>query len=582
MKRLTLMRHGLLVCALGTLVACGGGGGGSETPAAAPPPAAGGGTTPTPTPTPTTSYSDIPQSDAEAARFLTQATFGPTRAEIARVRQIGYSKWIDEQMDSGVTPITSVLAELKQVEAAGVSRDAMQPKFRRNIWLWRAATSNDQLRMRVGFALGEIFVVSDREVADGKQTLYRIADYQDMLNRDAFGSYRTALEHVSVHPAMGYFLSHVGNRKADPAKNLTPDENYGREVMQLFSIGLVQRNADFSEVKDSAGNPVPTYDQDVVSGMSRVFTGWTYAGQTDAQYGRNNNTSFDPMECHPKFHDDQPKTIFNGIVINEGNNCTASLGKTLDALAAHKNVAPFISRQLIQRLVTSNPSPAYIGRVSKVWTDNNGHLGKVVKAILLDNEARMAPTDDSFGKGREPLIKIATLWRSFEAKYIPGQYGLVEFTFSNAGDLTNSLQQESMRAPSVFNFFEPGYRLPGANGALGLYAPEFQILTEATYISSLNQNESLVWSYAGEPPTTTTGAPVLDLSRLTAMATSNDRAGMVEEVNLLLFYGAMPAETKAVMTKMLTDLATAKVGANEQARSLVLLAFASPEFAVQR
>jgi uncharacterized protein (DUF1800 family) len=584
MKRLTLMRHGLLVCALGTLAACGGGGGGgSQTAAPTPAPAPGGGTTPAPAPAPTpTAYPDIPQSDADAARFLTQASFGPTRAEIARVRQIGYSKWIDEQMDPGATPITSVLAGLQAVEAAGLARDAMQPQYRRNLWLWRAATANDQLRMRVGFALGEIFVVSDREVADGKQTLYRIADYQDMLNRDAFGSYRAALEHVTLHPAMGYFLSHVGNRKADPVKNLTPDENYGREVMQLFSIGLVQRNADFSEVRDSAGNPLPTYDQDVVSGMSRVFTGWTYAGQTDAQYGRNNNTSFDAMECHPRFHDDQPKTIFNGIVVNEGSNCTASLARTLDALAAHRNVAPFIGRQLIQRLVTSNPSPAYIGRVSKVWTDSNGDLGKVVKAILLDNEARLAPTDASFGKAREPLVKIATLWRSFEARYIPGDYGLVRFSFTNAGDLTNSLQQESMRAPSVFNFFEPGYRLPGANGALGIYAPEFQILTEATYISSLNQNEALVWSFAGEPPTATTNAPVLDLSRLTTLATNNDRAGMVEEINLLLFYGAMPAETKTVMTKMLTDLATARVSANEQARSLVLLAFASPEFAVQR
>jgi len=585
MKHLTLMRHGMLVCALGTLAACGGGGGG-DAPAASPAP---GGATPAPAPVPApapaptpAAYSDIPQSDAEAARFLTQATFGPTRADIARVRQIGYSKWIDEQMDSSATPVNSVLAGLQAVEAAGMARDALQPQFRRNLWLWRAATASDQLRMRVGFALGEIFVVSDREVADGKQTLYRIADYQDMLNRDAFGSYRAVLGDVSVHPAMGYFLSHVGNRKADPAKNLTPDENYGREVMQLFSIGLIQRNADFSEVKDSAGNPLPTYDQDVVSGMSRVFTGWTYAGQTDAQYGRNENNSFAPMECHPKFHDDQPKTIFNGIVINEGNNCAASLNKTLDALAAHKNVAPFISRQLIQRLVTSNPSPAYIGRVSKAWTDSNGNLGKVVKAILLDNEARVAPTDASFGKAREPLVKIATLWRSFEAKYIPGEYGLVKFSFTNAGDLTSSLQQESVRAPSVFNFFEPGYRLPGINGAPGLYAPEFQILTEATYISSLNQHEALVWSYAGEAPTATTNAPVLDLSRLTAMATSNDRAGMVEEVNLLLFYGAMPAETKTVMTKMLTDLSTAKVSANEQARSLVLLAFASPEFAVQR
>ena len=574
MKTMQWVRGTLLASAIGLLVACGGGGGspggGSTTPPTTP-------TTPPPPP-----YAAIPATDADAARFLAQATFGPTTADIARLRQIGYSQWLDEQLDEARTPTTLVLPRLQQVIANGFPVADLRPQHRRNEWLWQAANGRDQLRMRVAFALSEIMVVSDRDVADSNATIYRIADYQDTLARGAFGSYRSLLENVTLHPAMGYFLSHVGNRKADPARNITPDENYGREVMQLFSIGLVERNRDFSPVLDAGGQTTPTYDEKVVSAMARVFTGWTYAGQTDAQYGRNNNTSFAPMECHPTFHDDQPKQIFSGIVVSEGNNCTASLRKALDALAAHQNVAPFISRQLIQRLVTSNPSPAYVQRVSAEWTASSGNLGRVVRTILLDIEARVPPTGTGFGKAREPLLKVTTLWRAFGARYVPPATGEIRFTFSNAGDLTASLLQDSQRAPSVFNFFEPDYRLPGADGATGPYAPEFQILTEATYASMLNQHDSLVWNYTGAPPTATTPAPILDIAALTTMAEAGNHAGMVQQVNTLLFSGALGDASQQAMVRMLDRLAGINESAANRAKSLVLLALASPEFAIQR
>jgi len=565
-------RAATLALALCVLAACGGGGGDDE----GAPPANGGGGTPT-TPEPPSPYPDIPATDADAARFLTQATFGPTASEIARVRQIGYKRWIDDQFAQ--TP-TLMLPHLQQLVTNGVATPT--PQNRRNYWLWQAANAPDQLRMRMAFALSEIFVVSDREVADGNATVFRIADYQDTLARGAFGSYRGLLERVSVHPAMGYFLSHVGNRKADPRRNITPDENYGREVMQLFSIGLVKRNRDFSAVLDGNGQTIPTYDEQVVSAMARVFTGWTYAGQTDAQFGRGDNTSYAPMECHAAFHDDQPKQIFDGIVVSEGNNCVASMGKTLDALANHANTAPFISRQLIQRFVTSNPSPQYVERVANVWTTSAGDMGKVIRAILLDAEARMPPADVSFGKPREPLVKLATLWRAFDAKYVPSAMGEVRFAFSNAGDLANSLQQDSQRAPSVFNFFEPDYRLPAADGMQGIFAPEFQILTEATYLSMLNQHDSLVWNNAAAPPTTTQNAPYLDLSRLVALAEAKNHAGMVAQVNLLMFHGALSSANTQAMVGMLDRLATANESAANRAKSLVLLAMASPEFAIQR
>ena len=574
MNTMQWVRGTLLASAIGLLAACGGGGGGSP----------GGGTTTPPT-TPTTPpppYAPVPATDADAAHFLAQATFGPTTADITRLRQIGYSQWLDEQLDEARTPPTLVLPRLQQVVANGFPVADLRPQHRRNEWLWQAANGRDQLRMRVAFALSEIFVVSDRDVADSNATIYRIADYQDTLSRGAFGSYRGLLENVTLHPAMGYFLSHVGNRKADPARNITPDENYGREVMQLFSIGLVERNRDFSPVLDASGQTTPTYDEKVVSAMARVFTGWTYAGQTDAQYGRGNNTSFAPMECHPAFHDDQPKQIFSGIVVSEGNNCTASLRKALDALAAHPNVAPFISRQLIQRLVTSNPSPAYVQRVSAEWIASGGNLGRVVRTILLDTEARIPPAGTGFGKAREPLLKVTTLWRAFGARYVPPATGEIRFTFSNAGDLTSSLLQDSQRAPSVFNFFEPDYRLPGADGATGPYAPEFQILTEATYASMLNQHDSLVWNYTGAAPTATTPAPILDIAALTTLAEAGNHAGMVQQVNTLLFSGALGDPSQQAMVRMLDRLATINESAANRAKSLVLLALASPEFAIQR
>ncbi len=569
------VRAGGLALVLCVLTACGGGGGDSDGGTwGGDGGGSGGGTPSAPAPAP---YPDVPATDADAARFLTQASFGPTATEIARVRQIGYKRWIDEQIAE--TP-TLVLPHMQQLVVNGVA--APTPQHRRNYWLWQAASGRDQLRMRMAFALSEIFVVSDREVADSNATVNRIADYQDTLARGAFGSYRALLEKVTVHPAMGYFLSHVGNRKADPRRNITPDENYGREVMQLFSIGLVKRNRNFTPQLDAAGQTIPTYDEQVVSAMARVFTGWTYAGQTDAQFGRGDNTSFAPMECHAAFHDDQPKTIFDGIVINEGNNCVASMTKTLDALANHVNVAPFISRQLIQRFVTSNPSPEYVERVTAVWETSKGDLGQVIRAVLLDTEARLPPPNAAFGKAREPLVKLATLWRAFNARYVPSAMGEVRFTFSNAGDLSNSLQQESQRAPSVFNFFEPDYRLPAADGVQGLFAPEFQILTEATYLSMLNQHDSLVWNNTATPPTTTSAAPYLDLVQLTALAEAKDHAGMVQQVNLLMFYGALSSASVQSMVGMLDRLAAANENAANRAKSLVLLAMASPEFAIQR
>ncbi|MFT4179207.1 MAG: DUF1800 domain-containing protein [Thermomonas sp.] len=561
------------------LAACGGGGGSSATTS----PGTGTGTGTTPTPTP---VSDKPTTDAEAARFLTQATFGPTKTDIARVREIGYGAWIDEQLDPARTPITLIEPHILSIPVASLNYAE-----RRNYWLWQAASAKDQLRLRMGFALSEIFVVSDRDY--NTANFGRISNYQDMLDTSAFDTYRAVIEKVTLHPAMGLYLSHLANRKAVSYKNsqgitinIVPDENYARELMQLFSIGLEQRNSDFSLKLDSAGKPIPTYDQTVVAGMARVLTGWTWHGNTKDtfwKWGADNETR--PMSCVPEMHDDQPKTIFNGIVINEGNNCTASLAKMLDALAAHQNTAPFISRQLIQRFVTSNPSPAYIGRVVTAWNQNSGNLGKVIRAILLDKEARTAPaaSDVTYGKAREPLIQLTTLWRAFDAKYLPRADGQYRFNFSAYWDFSTTLAQDSLRSPSVFNFFSPDEQLPAAGGGQGIYAPEFQLYNDATFASIFNQ-----LCYAGcsnfksDAPTANTDAPVLDVKPLLTLADAGNHAGMVDAISPLLFGGALSAQTRTTMIDMLDKLKAANRSSQERVQSLVQLALASPEFVVQR
>ena len=549
------------------LTACGGGGGGGSPITPRPP-----------TPPPPS----VSITESEAARFLTQATFGPSRADIARVRQIGYAQWLDEQLDPVRTPPTLVLPHIQQILANGLAENDLGQAHRRNAWLWFAAKNRDQLRMRMAFALSEIFVVSDHE--SGRAQIPRVADYQDTLARNAFGSYRSVLKAVTLHPAMGAYLSHAGNRKASADGKIVPDENYGREVMQLFSIGLVERNQDFSPVLDAAGQPVPTYDSAVVAAMSRVFTGWTYAGLSDANFSRVDARSYAPMECHPAFHDDQPKAIFRGIVINDGSNCSAGLEQVLDALSNHPSTAPFISRQLIQRFVTSNPSPAYIRRVAQAWAGSNGDLGRVLRAILLDEEARSAPVGDpAYGKPREPLLRIAHLWRAYEAKYVPPADGSLRFRAGNTGDLTVSISQDSQRAPSVFNFFEPDYRIPMADGSQGAYAPELQVINESTFTTGHNQSDALLWNYASTAaPTATTNAPVPDITRLVQLADAGDHAGMVQDVNLLLHGGGLSPASVGTMTRMLDTLRNQGRSSSERARSLLLLALLSPDYAIQR
>ncbi len=461
------MRHVISVLLVTLLVSsCGGGGGGSTVP---PSP---GGTAPPPDPNP------FSISDAEAVRFLRQATFGPTADSITRLKQTGYEGWIDEQI------LLPPSLELPYMDSQPEPEEFFElHTTRMDAWFQHAVTGSDQLRQRMAFALSEIMVISQLSVL--ARTPRGLADYYDVLIRHAFGNYRELMEKVTLHPAMGVYLSMLGNEKPDPERNIRPDENYARELMQLFTIGLVELNPDGSPRLDAGGNEIPTYDQGIIEGFAHVYTGWTFGGSSSFH-----SPSFlftIPMQSFPEFHDTGEKRLLNGVVLPTGQSPEKDLADALDNIFFHDNVPPFVSLRLIQRLVTANPSPDYIERVAGVFRDDGtgqrGNLGAVVKAILLDDEARQPASDDTAGKLVEPIIRLTGLWRAFDAKARNGRFlfAAPEFFFSQA----------PLRAPSVFNFFTPFYSPPGELRSLGLVSPEMQITNET---STANVNNYLAVS----------------------------------------------------------------------------------------
>lgn len=442
-----------------TAAGCGGGSGGAAQPPSPPPP---------PPPASVT--------NAEAFQFLNQSSFGATEAEAQRVIGMGIEAWIDDQL---AQPASLQLPHLQSLPRPQFLVE-LQPD-RVDVWFRNALHGPDQLRQRVAFALSEIMVVSQLGVL-GNMT-YSLGDYYDVLSRNAFGNYRDLIEEVTLHPAMGVYLSMLGNEKPDPDLNIRPDENYARELMQLFSIGLVELNIDGTVRVDTQGDPIPTYDQPIIEAFAHVYTGWTYAGAPS--FRQAFPTDFNqviPMQLYPGFHDTGSKTLLGGIELPAGQSGEQDLAAALDNVFNHPNVGPFIAIRLIQRLVTSNPSPGYVQRVAEVFNDNGagvrGDLGAVVKTILLDPEARPELPMDLDGKLKEPLLRLTQVWRAYDAQSASGRYPLAAaFVLFGQGPL---------QSPSVFNFFSPFYSPPGEIRDSGLVAPELQIASEYqnTYVAN--------------------------------------------------------------------------------------------------
>ncbi|RZU01097.1 DUF1800 domain-containing protein [Rivibacter subsaxonicus] len=572
----------LAIGAAALLAACGGSGGGDSgaTPEASLP----------------------PPTRQDAGRFLAQSTFGPTETEVDRVVALGYGSWLNEQFarpqSSHRLNWDAANAELKALDA---TRSA-GPNEVLNSFYRQAIGGEDQLRQRVAFALSQIFVISmnDSTVSDNTRG---VAGYMDMLGQHAFGNYRELLEGVARHPMMGLYLSHLRNQKENASSGRVPDENFAREVMQLFSIGLVQLNADGTPKLDASGKPLDTYTAEDISGLAKVFTGWSWYGPDTSDnrfYGSSSAQDVDrqwqPMQGYAKFHSvSEKKFLGKTIAAQSGADPAASLKVALDTLAAHPNVGPFIGKQLIQRLVTSNPSPAYVARVSAVFADNGsgtrGDLKAVVRAVLLDPEARSAAalTDPKAGKLREPVLRLSAFLRAYGAVSDSGK-----FLLASTDDAGTQLGQSAMRSPSVFNFYRPGYVPPSTlSGAQGLAVPEMQITHESSVAGYANYMRAAVQSgvgsygatlrrndiqpnYGAELPLADKPAELVELVNRKLMA-SQMNAALKTEIEAAVVSVAIPVLNSSGSNQAQIDAAKLN-----RVRLAVYLALVSPEFLVQK
>jgi uncharacterized protein (DUF1800 family) len=516
-----------------------------------------------------------PITERDAARFLTQATFGPTRAEITELAsRKNLAGWIDEQM--ALPPSTHRDATLADYVA--FPPGGLKPKInnanRQDAWWKIVLTGNDQLRQRVAFALSEIFVISDvNDNLAGRPEA--MAGYYDMLARDAFGNFRQLLEDVTLSPAMGVYLSNLHNAKADPKLATSPDENYAREVMQLFTVGLNQLLPDGTLKLGEDGLPIPTYEQGTIVETARVFTGWSYYSPAPKPNFRGAPANFfAPMMLYPEAHDDGAKVIVGGVKLPAGQGGAKDLKDTLDTLFNHPNTGPFICRQLIQRLVTSNPSPAYVYRVSQVFARNGvgirGDLGAVIRAILLDYEARSPAVIDhiGYGKLKEPLLRATALFRAFDASAKNGRFHLP--------NPEGALAQAALRSPTVFNFFEPDYVLPGTLAAAGLHAPDYQILTATTAITVPN----FLYGYIYTPALPKDEQITLKLDPLLPLAKTP--GPLLDYLDLVFCAGSLPTKAREEITAALAALPPTNTSDLDRAKLALHLVIISPEAAIQR
>ncbi len=447
---------------------------------------------------------DTPPTERQraVARFLSRATFGADLELIEEVAEVGEAAWLEEQFDQEPTlhtPLTVDLLERTEeaydeiLETLEVGDEQAEEKLeehleevfgdlygpsRRFAWWQTAITAPDQLRQRVAFALSQIFVVSDRvdELADAPVGL---ASYYDVLVRGAFGNYRDLLLEVTLHPVMGLYLSHLNNQRSDPQTGRFPDENYAREVMQLFSIGLYELAPDGSRRLDATGRPIPTYGNPQIVEFAKVFTGLGPGGP-EGEFGSDEVDFTRPMRMYQAFHDRGEKRLLGDVVVRAGWRGMRDVESAIDNLFQHPNVGPFIGRRLIQRLVTSNPSPAYLKRVSAAFADNGGgvrgDLQAVVRAILLDPEAASPADSPPFGRVREPLLRHVAFLRAFQARSESGSFLELGYRFEE------DLLQHPLSASSVFNFFSPDHQPRG----LEWVAPELQITTTSTIVNMAN------------------------------------------------------------------------------------------------
>ncbi len=523
-------------------------------------------------------------------RFLEQATFGPTPALDTRIRRIGLRTWLAEQFDAPYPTIPYPNLALKSSNNDDVANgcgaftnpstqysDCIRTFYNQyplQNWFFQEAFYGDaQLRHRVAWALSQLLVTSGVDV---QQSSHMIA-YHQILSRNAFGNYRTLLKDITLNPAMGDYLDMARSTKTNP------NENYPREILQLFSIGLFMLNQDGTIQRDVSNNPIPSYDQTSVNNFTKVFTGFSFCNTTCANSAPGIVNFKDPMILTQNNHDVTAKTLLSypsavSPTITANTNGSIEIDQALDNIFNHPNVAPFVSRYLIQQLVTSDPTPAYVGRVSAVFNNNGagirGDLKAVVKAILLDPEARGdVKTDPNYGKLREPVQLMTNLMRNFNVRSADGSQpsdGVVAF-------LGNNMLQNAFYAPTVFNYYSPGYTVPGT----ALNGPEFGIMTTGTAIARANFANTMVF---GKVSTNTTTIPLgtsLDFSALQTVAAADASSNQLLDVlNQRMMHNAMPANMRSTILTAVNAVPAASTLARVQ--QAVYLVATSSQFQVQR
>ncbi len=504
---------------------------------------------------------------AAAARFLDQAAWGGDAATIAHVQSIGFINYLGEQFNAPISPYPDP-------GATGSSNTQVQARFFTN-----AVEGTDQLRQRVAFALSEQFVASGIE----ENTPSQLVPYLRVFQQDAFGNFRQLMQDITLNVAMGEYLNMLNNDKANPATDTNANENYARELMQLFTIGLSALNPDGSLQLDSSGNPIPNYNETTIQNFAKVYTGWTYPTKPGATLQKHNPAYYvGPMVPDEANHDMTAKTLLNGVQLPAGQTAEQDLTAALDNIFAHPNVAPFVSKQLIEHLVTSNPSPGYVARVAGIFnndgTGTKGNMAAVIMAILLDQEAREAdnnpsePADPTVngrgpgaGKLREPVFYIASMMRGLGAA--------VNDTNTLTGLATN-LGQTLFYPPSVFSYFAPGYELPQTiTGGAAIQGPEFQLQTPSSAVARYNTVNSIIYGNLG-------AGAVIDLTPFSSLG--NTPAALFTAVGNAFFYGQIPATVQTQMQSATTAI-TGTSAAVEKARAqaALYLAISSGYFNVE-
>ena len=523
--------------------------------------------------------------DTEAARFLLQAQFNATDADITTLKADGFVPWLNARYNEPLGQTGVAWLDSRGHNSITAEQRYFWPQFG-DFMIWNQLLAGpDQMRKRIALALSEFFVVSLSPI-DGFYPPYVIGAYWDVLTANAFGNFRTLLERVTLNAAMGMFLNTKGNLKED-ANGRQPDENYAREVMQLFTIGLYELNPDGTNRLDANNQPIETYGQSDITNLARVFTGydWDYFSNggnfTTVSWHtyRVPSTHFatNPMAFTANNHSTASVT-FLGTNIPAGTPGPEALRTALDRLFNHANTGPFFARQMIQRLVTSNPSPAYVGRVAAAFANNGsgvrGDLRAVWTAILTDEEARAAPsaTNTMSGKLREPVVRFVQWWRTVGVRSDNGDFQIYDLSQADT-----QLGQSALRSPSVFNFFRPGYVPPNtAIATAGKQAPEFQIVNETTAAGYMNFMQGVTrGGYIDVKPTYADLLPI-----------AHDVPQVVTWLNLRLTANQMSSESLTTIRNFLNLFAITQSSTNDQKLNMLATAcflfLISPEYLVQK